>query len=311
MEELFQKYFEGELSPLQEKELWAYIKESPENEIAFRNAEKVWRSCHVPTDMMERDFSAIEQKVVRFRSRRQMNRYFRYAFCAASVILMSIFGYSYLRDRTYSYAALPGHIEEVELPDGSLLSLNSGSKLQYTYGRCSKTRKVYLIGEAFFEVAKDPSHPFVVSTDNLTVTVLGTKFMVSDYPEDCIAQIALTEGEIKLSAESYERVMSPGETVLFDGKEFMDSHFDMSQVCQWTSDIISYDSIELGDFVNRLAREFNIDLTLEAKGFLHEKFRASFSRSDSIDTILETVCNIFPLKILKTENTYSLIYTKK
>ena len=307
MEKLFNKYFEGALSHSEEKELWAYIRESSDNENAFRAAEKAWRKSHAPASGMERDFSSIVSQI---KSRKRKTSFFRISAVAASLALVASLGIIFLRDKTYEYVAEAGSVEEFVLPDGSSVSLNSGSTLQFTTGRRSRNRTVVFSGEAYFDFASDKEHPFVVNTENFSITVLGTKFMVSDYPEDKFSQVVLTEGSISLNALGEHRSMSPGDRVVCDGVRIYDSAPDSAPVCQWLSDIISYEDVELGEFLRRLEREFNVVINLEARGFAGESFRASFSRSDSIGSILETICNIFPLKIVKKEDTYSLIFTK-
>ena len=94
---------------------------------------------------------------------------------------------------------------EVELSDGTIVHLNSGTTLRYPVAFLkNQNRKVFLTGEAFFEVAKDKAHPFTVSTQELNVEVLGTKFNASSYTEDVTTDIVLVEGKVALYKDKKE-----------------------------------------------------------------------------------------------------------
>jgi ferric-dicitrate binding protein FerR (iron transport regulator) len=90
-----------------------------------------------------------------------------------------------------------------ELPDGTVIWQNSGSTIQYPRNFTRRNRQVILTGEAFFDVRTDKIHPFHVKTGELVVTVTGTRFNVSGYPEDAGATIVLESGEIKVKNSVY------------------------------------------------------------------------------------------------------------
>ncbi|WP_428229357.1 FecR family protein [Flavobacterium sp.] len=88
---------------------------------------------------------------------------------------------------------------KLTLSDGTVVSLNSGTTLRYPeqFGINGK-RNVYLTGEAFFEVAKDKQHPFIVNVNQVDIEVLGTKFNISAYPENPTVNSTLVEGSIQM-----------------------------------------------------------------------------------------------------------------
>ena len=109
----------------------------------------------------------------------------------------------YSKDNTteelvYSTLTVPyGKRFNLVLSDGSKVYLNAGSSLRYPVKFSGEgTRKVSLKGEAFFEVAKDPEHPFIVEAQELNVRALGTSFNVSAYPEDVLTGVVLVEGAV-------------------------------------------------------------------------------------------------------------------
>jgi transmembrane sensor len=84
------------------------------------------------------------------------------------------------------------------LPDGSTVWLNAGSKLYYENDFTGATREVRLEGEAFFDVVKQPDHPFIVHTSGIDIKVLGTAFNVKSYPEDKTVETTLYRGSVKV-----------------------------------------------------------------------------------------------------------------
>ena len=90
-----------------------------------------------------------------------------------------------------------GKTSEVLLPDGTKVFLNAGSRLVYPENFTGKTREVFLVGEAFFDVSHDQKHPFIVQVSDLRVKVLGTRFNVSAYPSDNVIETVLAEGKVR------------------------------------------------------------------------------------------------------------------
>ncbi|MDO6430433.1 FecR domain-containing protein [Flavitalea sp. BT771] len=110
-----------------------------------------------------------------------------------------------------------GSKSKLQLPDGTQVWLNSGSNISYENDFGSASRQVRLIGEAFFDVVKDPSRPFVIHTATIDIKVLGTAFNVRSYPEEKITETALIRGavEITLKASTDKKiVLKPNEKLV-------------------------------------------------------------------------------------------------
>ncbi|MDN3583995.1 FecR family protein [Mucilaginibacter flavus] len=90
-------------------------------------------------------------------------------------------------------------ISKVQLPDGTRVWLNGGSKLVYAANYGAEHRNVSLLGEALFDVVKDARHPFIVTTPTISIKVLGTKFNVRAYNSDRTSETSLIRGRIELT----------------------------------------------------------------------------------------------------------------
>ena len=96
----------------------------------------------------------------------------------------------------------PASRTQMQLPDGSTVWLNASSSLTYPKDFGKDFREVDLIGEAFFDVVKDPSHPFIIHTRVVDVKVLGTAFNVKAYPEDKTTETSLIRGSVELTVKN-------------------------------------------------------------------------------------------------------------
>jgi ferric-dicitrate binding protein FerR (iron transport regulator) len=96
----------------------------------------------------------------------------------------------------------PASKTQIQLPDGSTVWLNASSNLTYDKDFGKDLREVNLVGEGFFNVVKDPAHPFVIHTKVLDVKVLGTEFNVKAYPNDAYTETSLIRGSVEITVKN-------------------------------------------------------------------------------------------------------------
>jgi ferric-dicitrate binding protein FerR (iron transport regulator) len=111
----------------------------------------------------------------------------------------------------------PGSKTHIQLPDGSAVWLNASSDLTYGENFGKELREVNLVGEAFFDVAKDPEHPFIIHTNVVDVKVLGTAFNVRSYPNDANTETSVLRGNVEVTVKNREKTkyyLKPNEKVI-------------------------------------------------------------------------------------------------
>ena len=117
----------------------------------------------------------------------------------------------------------PGSKSKIILPDGTIVRLNSSSTLSYSTDFNKNVREVELDGEAYFDVAKDAKHPFIVHTSNIDIRVLGTLFNVKSYEQDATIETTLLRGSIEVynknDASSPKVILRPNEKLVFTKKQ--------------------------------------------------------------------------------------------
>jgi ferric-dicitrate binding protein FerR (iron transport regulator) len=157
----------------------------------------------------------------------------------------------------------------------------------------SQNRQVFLDGEAFFEVAKDKKHPFLVNANNLNIRVLGTHFNVSNYPEDGLIDVVLVEGSVGLytANEKFDAdkntVLKPGYKGSFDKK---DNHIETKAVntdlyTSWMQGRLMFKNMSFNDITKKLERHYNVIIVNQNKKLANEKFHASFG-DEPIEKVL-------------------------
>ena len=104
----------------------------------------------------------------------------------------------------------------ITLSDGTVVYLNSESELRYPVKFVGEDRRVYLSGEAYFDVTQDKAHPFIVDVKNSTVRVLGTSFDVRAYADENEVLTTLVQGSVRFSAGNKSVILKPGEQAVLD-----------------------------------------------------------------------------------------------
>ena len=208
-----------------------------------------------------------------------------------------------------------GKTSELFLSDGTKVILNAGSRLVYPENFSGKTREVFLVGEAFFEVKHDQNHPFIVQVDDQRIRVLGTKFNVSAYPTDNIVETVLAEGKVSLeknNAGLFERgtELFPNQLASFDrtSKEISIRTVDTDNYITWTIGMLKFESADLSRIAKRLERYYNIRFQFKEPLLGGVRITGKLYLKEDRDEILNRVARAASVKIVKNgEDLYEII----
>ncbi len=160
-----------------------------------------------------------------------------------------------------------GRKSVIRLPDGSTVNLNAGSELTFPTEFTDSLRIVELSGEAFFDVAKDDSKPFVVLSGELQTRVLGTQFNVAAYKDDQQIDIALVEGKVKVRAQSFiasegVKIIYPGQLLAYDREHhtYRKKFFERDDLIAWKEGVLVLDNLGFDDFLMKIRRWYGVDV---------------------------------------------------
>ncbi|GAB7089181.1 FecR family protein [Marinifilum fragile] len=195
---------------------------------------------------------------------------------------------------TYNTIIIPrGGEYKLTLMDGTRIWLNSNSKLRFPSEFGSGIRKVELKGEAFFEVAKDSVHPFVVNANKAQVKVLGTSFNVNAYSDLNEIVTTLVEGRVEVSDTLFGNKVKllPNEQYRFNkltGKT-LKQIVDTEIYTAWKDGRFVFENESLEDIMTRLSRWYNVDVSFLNESVKKLRFSGDLTRYDNIDQILELI----------------------
>lgn len=179
---------------------------------------------------------------------------------------------------------------QYRLPDGTTGWLNSNSSLKYN-GNFNYDRKVTLTGEAFFDVFKDEKRPFIVTTNEVNVKVLGTRFNIASYQNEKNVEVVLEEGKLLFNNKEMNKsyTMNPNELVIYDKtrNDFSTEIVQPFKYLSWTEGKLIFRNDPLDVIARRLERWYNIDIEVNVS--LTEDFRL---RATFIDEGLEEVLDL-------------------
>lgn len=192
-------------------------------------------------------------------------------------------------------STMRGEQTQVRLPDGSVVFLNAMSSLKYpTSFSGLEKRNVSLTGEAYFEIAKDKSHPFIVITDKQEVEVLGTHFNINSYADEPSTKTTLSEGSVKVSLRSSKSgdtftVLKPNQQALLTAGEFKVASVNAEDIIAWKNGLFVLEDESLQSIMKRVERWYNVEVSYAAGINKNMLYFGSVSRYDKVSKILETI----------------------
>ncbi len=185
-----------------------------------------------------------------------------------------------------------GQKSRVFLPDGSVVWLNSESTLTYPEKFEKSNRQIQLVGEAFFEVTKDPHKPFIVNAGNTATRVLGTKFNVAAYPEVPNVVITLEEGKVIVDQNSdgnnvNSLSIEPGEGIIASQTEATMEKFnyDPQQHLAWKDGVLYFSKADMMTVVKSLERWYGVNISIHNFKKDNWSFTGSF-RNEYLSNVL-------------------------
>ena len=295
--ELFKKYINGEIDTPESRRLIEWLLEDKENEKVFIDTLSVISAADIVRDerfeakreaFLERLSRNIDkQDAAASRKRLRSISFALVGGLAAVVAAVAVFlftpgkGYLYRTPMTYtSYSNTSNDSDIICLPDGSTVWIMGGSSLRYgsNVSKNGGKREICLDGEAFFDVAKDTIHPFVVKTPNLSVVAVGTRFNVR--VKECgDTEVMLEEGSVRLCNPQGVSLMRllPDQTAVLDGKTgdiFIEQHYVQSEI-RLKYNVIALTDATLEEIKENIEKTYGVSIKI--KGTPAEDRRYNFS----------------------------------
>jgi len=210
----------------------------------------------------------------------------------AAALLIAVLIGAWQANRTMEMAAGPGERITRTLADGTIITLNSGSRVRYPR-RFSGERKVELDGEALFQVKHDAQHPFRVLANHAVARDLGTRFVVRAYAELGRVDVGVTEGRVSLkhdAARADSLVLDAGMAghVTADGTVAVDREAVAATMTAWVDGILAFNATPLADVAAQLRRRFGVDIRFEDTAVARRRVSTSF-RDEGLTQVFDAI----------------------
>jgi ferric-dicitrate binding protein FerR (iron transport regulator) len=206
-----------------------------------------------------------------------------------------------------------GQKQTVTLSDGTVLHLNSGSRLTYPAEFSGNSRTIFMDGEAFLDVAKDPDHPFIIKSQNVDVTVLGTSFNFRNFAQERMAELLLMEGSVEacVSIPDDTRTvrLRPGDKMRYnrlDGKMDIERFAPASYKAFYRDNSLHFFDMEMADIAKELSRRFNCDIVVVDEELASRRYFSIFTNNETLDQILSVMSSDGKMRVRRSGKTIYL-----
>lgn len=201
-------------------------------------------------------------------------------------------------DSMQMITSLPGTRTKVNLPDGSIVWLNSNSVLNYPLHFDENERRITLEGEGYFIIDANKKRPFYINSNGLEVMVTGTELNVEGYPNDTINRVMLINGSATVTSDNNKVVeLKPDECYSFNILSDETAIFttDAALYGQWREGVLAFRDETLENVFKRIGRAFNVEIIVKDQRLANHIYRATFEQ-ESLQQILDAIELSAPIK---------------
>jgi len=309
---LLKKYVENNCTPPELEEFWQLMSTLSENDLILLDIKELWHKCDQMKEEDENYWKQIYGRLdQRIKTIHQDNRpvlakrvrrvkMIGLAAAACLFICMLFAGWFIQQNNkpgksiTQKVDKVPGH-QVITLPDGTTVTLNSGSKLEYPATFHGSTRNVYLIGEAYFDVKHDAHKPFLVHSGSYVVKVLGTSFNIKAYLGETDMEVTVTTGKVQVQNTKRRKdlaILMPGQKLLIHkikgSADIVTA--DIPKTLEWKSEDMIFDNITFDEAAIIISNRYGIGLRFTNDSLRDCRFTCKFSNNTSYEDILDIIC---------------------
>ena len=227
----------------------------------------------------------------------------RFISIAAGLFLFLGIGfvaYRYLKptarpqEMAYEEKIVPfGQKIQIQLADGTVIWINSGSKLRFPLKFTGAKRELYLDGEAYFDVAHDPSRPFIIHTGKVATQVLGTAFDIKAYGSSEF-DVTVARGKVSIGLIDQQLgVLTAEQGLSYNSISKLSKKYQVTlSKLRWMYGDLIFDNMRMGDAAETLERWYDVKITLTDPQIRSRRFSASFLKHEHIGQVLTVLSQI-------------------
>ena len=329
--ELLAKYLSNEVNSREKLEVETWLNQSVENREELEQSRKMLMNIDAFYKAKSFDSGAAwnnikakitpsEMKIIHHKNVRKevFTKFYKYAAIIVFAVMLGSTGYyfGFRNNKATVYTEIISTpkqvINEYILPDGSVVALNSNSKLVYPKHFKGDTREVTIYGEAFFDVKPNREKPFIINAGNAQVKVVGTSFNVSAYPESETVEVVVKTGKVQVTSKNSETLpvvkevfLTPGEKgTLFNKSNILKKSENLNpNYLAWKTHDFTFKEVPLGEVFHCLEKTYHVQIQVNEPELNNLTLNAQFDKK-SIDFILNVVSLTFNLELSVEDEQY-------
>ncbi len=308
---IIQKYVQRETSKEENLQLYQWIQQSPENKKRLFAEKDIWDSYGFHSNQKKYEITAeleILKNSIEFRNTYRPIKLMNIVKIAAILLItfglgwssqyIPIFNKQQIAEAFMREITVPkGQINQIFLADGTRIWINSESKLTLPSVFAPNERVVKLNGEAFFEVAKDKTRPFMVEVNGQQIKVFGTSFNVRAYDNSNKIETTLETGQIQLHVGNETIMLNPGEQSLFNKieKQLVISKVDPVNFSSWKEGRYEFQNEDLIEVLKVVERWYDVEITYNENTFKGMHFSGVIKRNKDAKHFLDLLNLTIPV----------------
>jgi ferric-dicitrate binding protein FerR (iron transport regulator) len=303
-------YFSNEASDDEIKLVKKLVSESKENRRLFDEYRQMWLFSN-PKSKDQINVDKAWSYVSSFQKERSYT-FLKVASIAILLVVSYLIGQittNYKQEIKYYSLEVPkAQTSKFELIDGTKINLNSDTKIKYANNFSEDNREIYFEGEAFFNVKRSETSKFIINTtDNLSITVLGTSFNFKSYPNSDIISVSLQEGSVIITENKNQNILKPGEKYSYNKRTKLSTieHTNLNIETSWMRNKIIIEDEKFESLIKTIERKFDKKIIIVDEELKHRTITASFMKHN-LSYILGVLKGILPIRYEINENTIKI-----
>jgi ferric-dicitrate binding protein FerR (iron transport regulator) len=324
MDEILLKYLLGELGETEQRDLLHQMEGDQALRAAYIRMQNIYALTLLtphPSQEAEglRGFNAFTRRLQAKRQKKMIRSLLRYAaisllLIASTFFLTRAFFIQSTGVQELNTLYVPaGQRAQLTLHDGTQVWLNAQSTLTYPARFTGKRREVSVEGEAYFDVAENRKKPFVVTTQQLTMKVLGTEFNVYSYPGTGYIKTDLVEGSLAIYSTLLPNInvtLKPNEQLIAKEGNMFVREMQNSDYFLWKDGIYTFENERLLDIIEKLQLYYDVKIIVKDPEIFNVRYTGKFRQRDGIDEILRIIQKIHKFNIQKDIENNIITITK-
>jgi len=320
-------FLAGESSPAEQKVIAGLIQTDSEYRDTYNELKRIWDDplfqpvsdtynvdnawLKVSKHVYNQPLSVVQKSVVK---PAVTMRLLKYAASIAAILLLGFAIYQVSREADVTMKSLASGnaiSSPLALSDGSHITLNTDSKVKYPEKFGSDSREVYFWGEAFFEIASDPSRPFVIETGDARIKVLGTSFNVKNDPGAGITEVVVNSGTVLFyTVDKNDNIL--GQVILHKGDKGVFNHItgklarmlnnDLNFI-SWKTGILDFKGTPLDKVMDAIGKKYGVTFRMDNSELSQLKLTATFD-NEPLNSVLEVISLVHKLQFTHNGKDY-------